>query len=172
MSDDTTSTIFWYAFAVAHRSELGVLRKLTASGYLAFVPTELARKRVGRHGHRVASRPAVPGYVFVGFHKSQRVPWRRLRDMTGIRGPVMFAGYPARVREGEINAISEYSGSSIVPLPMPELCEGDRVKVTTGAFASFFGEIEALAKKRVKVGIEMFGKCSSVWMPRSILQAA
>lgn len=159
----------WFALRVVSQKEYRVLAKLTSRGHCAFVPTLLCRKRVGRHGSRLATTPMLPGYVFVGFRKGKRIPWRQVREIDGVHGPVWFAGSPARVLQHEIDGISEYSGALIEPAAAPALRKGGSAKVTTGALAGYVVRITSIAKRKVRAvldsGIE-------VEVPVSILAAA
>ena len=162
----------WFAFGVSPQREMRVLAKLTSCGHMAFVPVQLEEKRVGRHGKRMATRPAVPGYVFVGFAPRQRIPWRRLRDVDGLRAPIGPFGNPSKIRPNEIEGISEYSGSSTTSQAPTQIRAGGKAKVLAGPFAGFVADVEKVTKKRAKVSVQLFGRPSPVEIPLSILTAA
>lgn len=185
MALSETKSKRWYAFSVSPQREFHVLEKLTCRGHCAFIPVVKVPKRVGRHGSDVGTFPMLPGYIFLGFEDA--IPWQELlhehlglRFVLGTRAvfepdddvdDVIYI--PSTLNADDICELSDRSGEFVNAAPeLAKLVKGGKVKILTGPFASFFGQIERISKRHVTVTVHLFGKPTLARMPKSILQAA
>jgi transcriptional antiterminator RfaH len=129
-------------------------RNLKRQGFRTFMPLEEGTMRRG--GRFVtASVSLFPGYIFVALATGQ---WRPVNSTYGITRLVSFGQEPTPVPLALVSQLMLRCDSSGKLLPPRLLKPGDQVRITSGPFAEFVAEVEAMAPdRRVFVLMELMG---------------
>ena len=149
----------WYACYTRARAEKQVEKALRDRNFESYLPL-ITRERQWKDRKKLVSFPLFPSYVFGHF---------ALRDMhavlstPGISTIVRINGGPARIPAEELDNVRRFvdaiGRTGLEPELRPLLEEGQRVRVTEGAFEGIEGiVIEARGQKRVLVGITAIGQ--------------
>lgn len=104
---------------------------------------------------KVKERKMFPGYVLVKMIINDE-SWYLVRNTRGVTGFVGPGSKPVPLTEQEVKAL----GVQEAILPFTNLNIKDVVKVTSGPFESFMGNVDSLnlEKGKVKVYVSMFGR--------------
>ncbi len=107
---------------------------------------------------KVAKRKVFPGYVLVEMTMTDD-SWYVVRNTPGVTGFVGTGAKPIPLHESEIKQILKQMGIEEAK-PKVTFKVGESVKVTSGPFQNFIGEIEEIYpdKGKVKVLVAMFGR--------------
>jgi transcriptional antiterminator NusG len=145
---------------------------LVQSGFTVWRPIE-AFDEV-RRGRRVEiTRNLFVRYIFVGFAPQSR--FDMLRDTHGVEAILGAAGCPMPIRAALLQAVAdEIAGAEIRTIERSTFAVGQLVRILTGPFASFPGEIEETdeAKQRAGVAVNIFGRKTPVELDFIQLEAA
>ena len=156
-----------FPWLVAHtrsRQEKALARHLTPAGIPFFVPQY--EKRVERAGRRLVSYlPLFPGYVFFRGGAPERQTALRshlLVRILEVKDQILLG------RElSQIHAL-RLAGAEFAP--MPELAEGDPVRVVDGPFKGYTGIVlRGQTRLRLVVSISMLRQSVAVEFERSAL---
>ena len=118
-------------------------------------PTEQVTEfKEGSKKPRTVERKVYPGYVMVKMIMTDRT-WYVVRNTTGVTGFVGPGSKPIPLTDEEVAAM----GVERIQLEM-DVEIGETVRIISGAFANFMGEIQAIdpEKQTVTVVISLFGK--------------
>ena len=131
-------------------------RNLTRQGFRTFIPLEEGTVRRG--GRFVtASMPLFPGYIFVALNTAAG-QWRPIKSTYGITRLVSFGQEPAQVPLALMSQLMLRCDASGKLLPPRLLNPGDQVRIASGPFAEFVGQVETIAPdRRVFVLMELMG---------------
>ena len=133
------------------------------------------KRKTVRHARQLKGvlRPIFPGYIFVNFG-SQKSDWRRINSTFGVARLVSFrAQKPAAVPEGLMDALIKRCGDQAVLRPLDDLKTGEAVKMMSGSFAEFVGEIEAfVAADRLRILFDFMGQKTRLDVPRGDVERA
>ncbi len=131
-------------------------RNLKRQGFRTFLPMEEGTiRRRGRF--TPALLPLFPGYMFVSFD-TEAGHWRAINSTYGVTKLVSFGAAPAPVPLDLVSQLMLRCDVSGKLLPPKLLKPGDPVRITTGPFAEFVGEVERIAPdRRVWVLMEIMG---------------
>jgi len=169
----------WYVLRVASNKEEQVRealeRKVAIEGLDEFVgrilvPT-LKERRLKGGVARVYKRNLYPGYVFVEMacEEDGSVPenvWFTVKETTGVGDFIGSDGKPTPMAEHDIAGMLAASVQSDEPPTLSGLNfqKGDQVKITSGSFENFEGEVDLVDEKRgmVTVVVEIFGRSTPV----------
>lgn len=177
-------TTNWYCWQSHQGAEFVALFELGRQGFITYLPMFCDRKRAParRNGRAIVLPPPIlplfPGYGFVAFDPAAD-QWRRIVSTRGIRR--LFGAHPERplpVPRGIVEGFIRQSGpdgyaDDDKPLPkLQRLRKGAQVRVMDGAFEGFAGICQMSADHRVRVLLEVFGRPTSVEMPRHAVEAA
>lgn len=176
----------WCILRTSGAKTLPLMRSLAEAGFNAWTPTEHIRRRVPR-GKSTEYRivPLSPTYVFVQAH--------HLPDLRGIerseitRHPPFSIfrhyGNTVFVRHGTLHpllALQQDSYRSSLPMtgrspgkPRGEQYqEGDKVKLTTGAFTGFDAYVKSSDGLTTTLTVGIFGRATEVKVPTLHLRNA
>ena len=105
--------------------------------------------------NEIKERKLFPGYVLIKMIINDE-SWYLVRNTRGVTGFVGPASKPVPLSSEEVKAL----GVQEVILPSVDFEVDDTVKVTSGPFESFMGNIESInmEKGKVKVFVSMFGR--------------
>lgn len=118
------------------------------------VPTEeYVETKSGKK--KVKERKLFPGYVIIKMIINDE-SWYLVRNTRGVTGFVGPGSKPIPLSDEEVKAL----GVQEITLPSIDLKEKDTVKVISGPFENFMGNVDSinLEKKKVKVYVSMFGR--------------
>jgi transcriptional antiterminator RfaH len=158
---------FWCAARLQPRREALATHCLGLAGYAVYLPRLREHRRI--RGRRVEVRPLLfPGYAFVLIV----LQWSAARYSPGVATLVMNGGGPARVPEGIIAEIRSRERGGLIELPKPPgLQRGDRVRITSGAFADHLAIYQGqTAHERVAVLLQLLGGRQRTELPASAIE--
>ena len=107
---------------------------------------------------KIAKRKVFPGYVLVEMTMTDD-SWYVVRNTPGVTGFVGTGAKPIPLHETEVKQILKQMGIEEAK-PKVTFKVGENVKVTSGPFQNFIGQIEEIYpdKGKVKVLVAMFGR--------------
>src|SRR3546814_5144287 len=149
----------WHAVQTKPGQEDKAAFNLRRQGYGVYLPKYARLRRHARKVERVA-RPLFSGYLFVAVDAG-RQGWRAINSTLGVARVVAAADAPIAVPEAVIERLRAREGKDgCVRLePQRHLKNGDKVRVTEGAFESFLGLYEGLTEsERALVLIDFLGR--------------
>jgi transcriptional antiterminator RfaH len=133
----------WYAAQLKANGFSKAVANLNRQGFQSFMP--LQRKTV-RHARQIGEtlKPVFPGYLFIRFGERQS-DWRKVNSTIGVSKLISFSqNLPAPVPQELIDSLRLRCDQKNILLPLTDLATGDRVKILSGAFSEFNGQIETL----------------------------
>lgn len=143
---------------IERRAEsLGLKEKISR----ILVPVE-EESRV-RNGRRTnIKRKVFPGYLLIEMELDDTT-WYLVKNTIGVTGFVSSGNKPVPLQEREIANILESLGDG-ARKAKPTWSKGEVVRVTSGPFADFTGNIEEVNpdKEKIKVLISIFGRDTPV----------
>jgi transcriptional antiterminator NusG len=169
----------WYVLRVASNKEEYVRealeRKVKIEGLdelvgRILVPT-IKERRMKAGVARIYKRNLYPGYVFVEMATEEdgSVPenvWFMVKETTGVGDFIGSDGKPTPMAEHDIAGMLAASTESEEAPTLSGLNfqKGDQVKITSGSFENFEGEVDVVDEKRgmVTVIVEIFGRSTPV----------
>ncbi|WMM25556.1 transcription termination/antitermination protein NusG [Tissierella sp. MB52-C2] len=118
------------------------------------VPTEEYMDSKGGK-KKLKERKLFPGYVLVKMIINDE-SWYLVRNTRGVTGFVGPGSKPVPLTDTEVKAL----GVQETVLPMVDLRVSDVVKVCSGPFENFMGNVDSInmEKRKVKVFVSMFGR--------------
>ena len=127
------------------------------------VPTEeVVEIRRGRKFN--SERKFFPGYVLVKMELSDEA-YHLVKNTPKVTGFLGSGSKPMPVSEKEVKAILGTSEASVErPKPVLSFEIGEKVKITSGHFASFDGVVESVDQEhaRLRVSVSIFGRATPV----------
>jgi transcription termination/antitermination protein NusG len=131
------------------------------------VPSEQVTERRGKRNIKT-SRKFFPGYIFVSMELTKE-SWHVVKNTPKVTG---FLGdpNPKPIRQAEMNRMLGHTTGQLEPSPeappAPEVHYkvGDQVRVRSGAFANFAGEVEEVNndKQKIWLSVSIFGRPTRV----------
>ena len=169
----------WYVLRVASNKEEYVRealdRKVKIEGLdehvgRILVPT-LKERRLKGGVARVYRRNLYPGYVFVEMacEEDGAVPenvWFMVKETTGVGDFIGSDGKPTSMADHDIEGMlaASMQTDEAPTLSGLNFQKGDQVKITSGSFENFEGEVDTVDEKRgmVTLIVEIFGRSTPV----------
>lgn len=151
--------IRWHAVQTKPSQENKAAFNLRRQGYGVYLPKYACLRRHARKTEKV-ERPVFAGYLFVAVDAG-RQGWHSINSTLGVARLVSAADKPIAVPDTVIQALRDREGEDgCVRLePQRYLKNGDKVRVTGGAFESFLGLYEGLTgSERAIVLIDFLGR--------------
>ncbi len=156
----------WYAVQCLSHREAVASAHLQNQNFPVFLPR---RQKTRRHARKidVVLAPFFPGYLFVQLDL-KRDQWRSVNGTYGVSRLVMQGDVPASAPPGVVEALRDACDENgILRLPDDQLTPGQSVRILTGAFADFVGEIDRLDDAgRVRVLLDIMGGGVPVVLPK------
>lgn len=141
------------------------------------VPSEQVTERRGKRNIKT-SRKFFPGYIFVNMELTKE-SWHVVKNTPKVTG---FLGdpNPKPVRQSEMSRmLGHTTGQTEVspeapPPPEVHYSVGDQVRVKSGAFANFTGEVEEVNndKQKIWLSVSIFGRPTRVEVDFSEVELA
>jgi len=161
----------WYACYTRARAEKQVAKTLEQRGIESYLPL-IPRERQWKDRRKVVEFPLFPSYVFSRFGPDHV---HSVLTTPGLSTIVRSRGVPVPVADDELENVRRFahaltrSGAEAEVRPL--IGEGQRVRVTDGAFAGVEGVvIESRGRKRVVVGISAIGQGLEIDIDTRLLQ--
>lgn len=132
------------------------------------VPSEQVTERRGKRNIKT-TRKFFPGYIFVSMELTKE-SWHLVTNTPKVTG---FLGgqSPKPVRQAEMNRMLGHTTGQVdeaspeaAPVPEVVYSVGDQVRVKSGAFANFTGEVEEVNndKQKIWLSVSIFGRPTRV----------
>lgn len=131
------------------------------------VPSEQVTERRGKRNIKT-SRKFFPGYIFVNMQLTKE-SWHVVKNTPKVTG---FLGdpNPKPIRQAEMSRMLGHTTGQLEPSPEapppPDVHYkvGDQVRVRSGAFANFAGEVEEVNndKQKIWLSVSIFGRPTRV----------
>lgn len=157
----------WYVAQVKPNGFARAEANLKKQDFETFMP--LRRKTV-RHARQMREvlRPVFPGYIFIRFGAA-RSDWRKINSTFGVRKLISFeTGKPAPVPDALMAGLRARCDIEHVLQPLDDLQAGEQVRMLSGAFADFVGEIETfVANDCVRLLFDFMGQAIKLDVPRA-----
>ena len=152
----------WYVAQVKPSGFARAEANLDRQGFETFMPLRRKTVRHARQMHDVL-RPVFPGYLFIKFG-SERSDWRKIDSTFGVSKLISFeAGRPTPVPDALMTGLRARCNDNNVLQPLDDLRAGERLRMLTGAFADFVGEVEEMVTSdRVRLLFELMGQTTRV----------
>ena len=170
MSIEEQNKAAWYVAQLKPNGFERAVANLKRQNFETFMP--LRRKTV-RHARQMRDvlRPVFPGYLFIRFGAA-RSDWRKINSTFGVSQLISFEkAVPSVVPDALMAGLQARCDKAQVLQPLADLKAGERVKVLSGAFAEFIGEIETfVADDCVRLLFDFMGQTSKVDVPRADLE--
>lgn len=155
----------WYVAQIKPNGFDRAIANLARQGFQTFSPMQ---NKTVRHARQLKNvlRPVFPGYLFVEFG-AERSDWRKINSTFGVSKLISFeAGTPAPVPDALMAGLRARCDNHHVLQPLDDLHSGERVRMLSGAFADFVGEVEAMvANDCVRLLFELMGQATRVDVP-------
>ena len=157
----------WYVAQLKPNSFARAEANLKKQGFETFMP--LRRKTV-RHARQMREvlRPVFPGYIFIRFGAASS-DWRKINSTFGVSKLISFeAGKPAPVPDALMAGLRARCDAGQVLQPLDDLQAGEHVRMLSGAFADFVGEVETfVANDGVRLLFDFMGQATKLDVPRA-----
>jgi transcription antitermination factor NusG len=149
----------WYAAQTCANRECRIASQLAGRTVEHFLPTYRSVRQWS--DRRVClERALFPGYVFVRVPALERL---RVLEIPGVVRLVGFAGRPAPLEDGEVEAIQQLLGAGYRTAPHPYLGPGRRVRLTGGPLRGLEGTIvRGRNRTRFVVSVDLIAGSMSV----------
>jgi len=146
----------WYVAYTQRFAETTAAAHLTHQGFKPFLPLCHKSVRHARKFRRVVA-PFFPRYLFVAL-AIDRDRWRSVNGTVGVSYLIMEGDYPKPVPAGVVERLIAAADSSGMIGVGPDLQPGQKVRLVSGPFAGFVGDLASLdADGRVRVLLELMG---------------
>ena len=155
----------WYVAQLKPNGFARAVANLTRQGFDTFMPMQ---NRTIRHARQLknVTRPVFPGYLFVQFG-ADRADWRKINSTFGVSRLISFnERQPAPVPTDLIAGLRARCNERDILQPLRDLKKGEQVRLLSGAFADFVGEVETLmGDESVRVLLEIMGQSTRLDLP-------
>ena len=158
----------WFAVQTLAGQESKALINLRRQSYTTFFP---AVRRQVRHARRTSwkNQALFPGYVFVQLDLT-RDRWYPINSTQGVCRLVSFCGRPACLPQGLVERLAEATDEAGTIRLADSLVSGDKVRVLSGAFADWIGQVAALPDRdRATILLDMLARKVPVTVERAQL---
>lgn len=148
----------WHVLYTRHQHEKTVHRLLESKGIESLLPLRATASR-WKDRTKLLQLPLFPCYVFFRAASSS---WLHVLNTPGVHMMVPGSNGPAIVPAEEIDAVRRLAENCSRVESHPFLCDGDRVRVTSGPLAGVEGFL--VRKKnsfRLVVSVQLLGKSAA-----------
>ncbi|MDJ0922040.1 MAG: transcriptional activator RfaH [Henriciella sp.] len=162
----TKSGTAWFAVQTHGGKEALVITNLERQGYEAWCPMIAKQVKQGRSRRRVL-RPLFPRYVFVRIDLTEQ-RWKPIDSTFGVSGILKIGMSPAALPDGVVNRLIDLTNEDGAVAFSDTLVPGDRVKVVSGSFDDWIGQVVELPEQnRVVLLLRMAHRSVPVTVPAS-----
>jgi transcriptional antiterminator RfaH len=160
----------WFCIYTSPNGERLANEEIRKLGFETFLPVYL-RIIVHANRRRPVLRPLFPRYLFVFFDLSGEI-WPAIRRARGVEGILGCEGKPAKIPGHVVNRLQIWQQTGLFDQINKRVNPGDKVKILSGPFSEFAGEVCKAdgARKRVDVLLNFLGRATRVTVPLAELQ--
>ncbi len=159
---------FWFALYTKPRAEKKLTERLRSKGFEVYAPTQTLHKQWSDRIKKV-EEPFFKSYVFVKFEEKDKI---NVLQTQGAVALVTWLGKPAKIRDEEIRAISDflerYEG---VKMESVDFSAGQKLRIKHGSLEDQYGTVLRQSKNRVTLEIEQLGMTLLAEVPKSQVEA-
>jgi transcription antitermination factor NusG len=149
----------WYAIWTRSRHEKQVRDQLQHKHFEVFLPTITKWSR-WKDRKKQIDWPLFPGYCFVRFNGTDRLPILKCDGVVSIVG---IEGHPSPIPPVEIDAIRRLIESELAFDPCPLIKEGMMVEVKAGPLKGVVGRlVRKGSRARLVLSVDLIGQAVSV----------
>lgn len=152
----------WYVAQLKRNGFEQAVVNLGRQNFETFMPMQ---KNTVRHARQLKNvlRPVFPGYLFVRFG-TNRSDWRKINSTFGVSRLVSFdKSAPTPVPDKLIAGLRARCDGGDILLPMRNVEIGEKVRLLSGAFAEFVGEVEDMVgQNNVRVLLNILGQYARI----------
>lgn len=141
----------WYVLYTASKAEKQVVQRLESFSAEVYLPLHYAPRKWSDRV-KMVEVPLFSSYVFV---KTTDEKLRNLLGVNGVSRIVYYNGYPAIVRESEIEAIKKFADTARGRACNYEI--NDELLIACGPFKDKTGKLLKVGKKYIVLHIEQLG---------------
>ena len=157
----------WYVAQVKPNGFKRAEANLKKQGFETFMPL---RRKTMRHARQMREvlQPVFPGYIFTRFGAA-RSDWRKINSTFGVSKLISFeVGRPAPVPDALMAGLRARCDIEHVLQPLDDMQAGEQVRMLSGAFADFVGEIETfVANDGVRLLFDFMGQATKLDVGRA-----
>lgn len=157
----------WLVLRTKSRHENIVENILLQKQITAYLPKyKVSRFRQGRKNF--VELPLFPGYVFVRPRIEQ---FETIRYIRGSCGFICTGHEPAKMPDGELEAIRELIDSGSTLSVSTELFIGQRIRIISGSLAGMEGELVCVKNQQMLVvNVNLLNSCVCVSVDRELIE--
>ena len=149
----------WVAIHTRHQHESLAARSLAYKGYEVFLPQYTSVRRWSDRTRELPA-PLFPGYVFLRGELEHPIG---ILTTPGVLGLVGFAGVPAMIPDGEIEAVRQTLARRVRVEPHPFLNCGEWVRVKDGPLEGLEGIlVRKKSQFRLVLSVQLLQKSAAV----------
>ncbi|MFI5131987.1 MAG: UpxY family transcription antiterminator [Chitinophagales bacterium] len=157
----------WYAVYTRPKWEKKVAELLSRKRIENYCPLNKSVKQWSDRKKTILE-PLFTSYVFVNVNDTDHLP---VRQTDGILNFVYWLGRPAIIKDEEINVIRNFlSENQNIRLEQIDVNLNDRVKIISGPFQQWEGNITEIRSKSVKVLLPSLGYALVAEVPKSRIE--
>lgn len=157
----------WFVLYTKSRNEKLVADKLKVMGIEAYCPT-IKTKRRWSDRVKMVEEPLIRSYCFVRLEEHER---NNVFRVAGIVRYMFWLKKPAIVRDEEIDTIKWMLGEIDHDyIEVSTFSPGDRVKIGSGSFTDYTGEVRSQQGKSLSLVLEYLQLVITVDLSRTIVQ--
>lgn len=159
----------WYVACTRSRHEKAVAEQLQGKGIETFIPLYKTLRR-WKNGDHWVHLPLFPGYAFVRFDLSDRLPVLKVPGVVRLMG---FNGTPAVLEDDEVESLRRALAAGVNAEPHPYLRAGQRVRITAGPLVGREGTLmRRKGMVRVVLSIDLIQRSVLVDVNADVLEPA
>lgn len=145
---------------------------LKRAGFDVFLPVKKVWKRKNKYhpDKELVAYPLMADWLFVGWSRSE-CRWADLMALNVVAGVLGAGGRPMAASSDLVNSLKDrWGGKIIVGSPkehrrMPKFSSGDQLRIVSGPFEDFTGEVVDIGGAGARVMITLFGRQTPVSVP-------
>lgn len=136
----------WYILQTKPNAHKLACKNLKRQGFEVFLP--LVIKTLKKGGKFVNEAvPLFPSYLFIGSNLDQ-IPWKSVNATRGVSKAVSLDGTYRQVDIEIIEGIKSRCDKSDVLREIENISPGDRVKIESGPFTEFIGDVDKIEENQ------------------------
>lgn len=164
------SVQYWGAVQTKASRETLAESQLSRQGFECWCPRIPKTVRTGRNS-TLKLKPLFPGYVFVKVNLDGR--WSAIESTIGVLRLIKSGSSPSALPHGFVEELRKRTDKNGSVCFDEALCKGDTVRLVSGAFDNWFGEVLRLPDNdRVTLLLQMVGRDVQVTVSRGHLVKA
>ena len=152
----------WYIAQIKPNGFVRANENLRKQKFETFMPFKYISIRHARQTREI-KKPIFPGYIFINLGLNFK-EWRKINSTFGVYRLISFQkGLPSPVPNELIDGLKARCDKSDILLPMDDLQIGEKVRLASGVFTNFIGEVEQFnSVNSVRLLFKFMGQISRI----------